>query len=334
LFSFPDSVYDITNTQEYKAADIIHLHWVSNFLDYPSFFLKNEKPVVWTPHDMNPFTGGCHSSLDCNGYQNSCRDCPQLSSLSRADEARNILSGKRGALLARKAPLAIASLSGWMHECSQKSSIFRDLPNYVIPNSINTAVFKPQNQLMARQIMNLPADKKILFFLSDDIQNKLKGFHLLLECLSYLKNIENVILVSVGRATGSLGNVSIPHMHLGYISDEEQLSAVYNSADLLINPSLAESFSLVTLEAMACGIPVAAFRTGGILNLVREGKTGLLAATGDAGQLAEKVAWLLQNEKSRKEMGILASQIAADQYTRDRQVVNYLKIYESLYQQF
>jgi hypothetical protein len=59
-FTSPITDFDITQFPAYKAADIVHLHWVADFLDYPSFFSKNVKPVVWTLHDMNPLQGGFH----------------------------------------------------------------------------------------------------------------------------------------------------------------------------------------------------------------------------------------------------------------------------------
>lgn len=81
-YSLPNSPYDITKLDVYKKADIIHLHWVAGFVDY-SFFSKNSKPVVWTFHDMAPFTGGCHYSSGCEGYRTDCVQCPQIEGCNR-----------------------------------------------------------------------------------------------------------------------------------------------------------------------------------------------------------------------------------------------------------
>jgi len=64
IFSTPFSNYDLTESEAYKQADVIHLHWVAGYLDYPSFFENNKKPVVWTIHDENPFRGGFHYKAD------------------------------------------------------------------------------------------------------------------------------------------------------------------------------------------------------------------------------------------------------------------------------
>ena len=62
LFSFPNSVWDITLHPKFKEADIIHLHWISGFVDYAKFFDKCDKPIFWTFHDFEPFSGGFHYS--------------------------------------------------------------------------------------------------------------------------------------------------------------------------------------------------------------------------------------------------------------------------------
>src|SRR5690606_30602695 len=60
VFSFPNSMYDVTTHPLYHEADIIQLNWVSGFLDEPSFFAKNTKPVIWRMADLYTCGGGYH----------------------------------------------------------------------------------------------------------------------------------------------------------------------------------------------------------------------------------------------------------------------------------
>ena len=60
--SLPVSGYDVSGHPLVKEADILHLHWINNFVDYPSFFKKVQKPMVWTLHDENLFLGVTHYS--------------------------------------------------------------------------------------------------------------------------------------------------------------------------------------------------------------------------------------------------------------------------------
>ena len=126
LFSLPYPGYDIFRSPLVQNADIINLHWVSQFQSPVT--LKHVfalgKPVVWTLHDQWAFTGGCHYSSGCKEYQSSCKECPQLAndpfSLPEA-----ILHDKEG--LFQKANLTIVTSSRWMGRCAGESRLFKSL---------------------------------------------------------------------------------------------------------------------------------------------------------------------------------------------------------------
>ena len=72
---------DITSLPEFRQADVIHLHWINQgmlSLKDIQRILASGKPVVWTMHDMWPFTGICHYSGECEKYTSQCHDCPLL----------------------------------------------------------------------------------------------------------------------------------------------------------------------------------------------------------------------------------------------------------------
>ena len=117
------SVFDITKHELYEWADVINLHWVSNFIDFSSFFYKNSsKPVVWTLHDMNPFTGGCHHAEDCEGFKKTCQNCPQLAPKYRNYNHQNWLIKSRSDF----SNLSIVSPSSWLKNQSKSSSLFKN----------------------------------------------------------------------------------------------------------------------------------------------------------------------------------------------------------------
>src|SRR5688572_11979088 len=72
--------HEVADLPAVRAADIVHLHWVAEFLSPPVLarLLALGKPVVWTLHDQRPYTGGCHFSAGCSGYERDCQPCPQL----------------------------------------------------------------------------------------------------------------------------------------------------------------------------------------------------------------------------------------------------------------
>ncbi|MCA9135135.1 MAG: hypothetical protein KDB00_00210, partial [Planctomycetales bacterium] len=83
--------------QRIDQQHIIHLHWISKFIDFPSFFgsLTTEQPVVWTLHDMNALTGGCHFSGGCQRFRLGCGNCPQIKQSHQNDMSFRSFETKR-----------------------------------------------------------------------------------------------------------------------------------------------------------------------------------------------------------------------------------------------
>ena len=92
----------------------------------------------------------------------------------------------------------------------------------------------------------------------------------------------------------------------------------YRSIDVFVLPSLWEGLPYAALEAMACGLPVAAFRIPGLDDLVQDGQTGLLADPGDEQGLTECIARLAADPALRAAMGQKARARILDRYTISR----------------
>lgn len=124
LYSFPDSIYDITELEIYKNSDIIHLHWVSEFVDIPSFFSKNTKPIVWTLHDANPFLGGFHHNDD------------KMKNLDTHFEIENEIIRTKVKYISTIKNIKIVSPSIWLAEDAKNSEVFNNHDVHVIRNGI------------------------------------------------------------------------------------------------------------------------------------------------------------------------------------------------------
>ncbi|MCS7086008.1 MAG: glycosyltransferase [Bacteroidia bacterium] len=112
IFTHPYALYDVVPFL--READVVHLHWVARFVDYPTFFRHIGKPIVWTLHDMNPFTGGCHYSEGCEGFLAGCDDCPQLSDEKKYEATRNFAVKKRLSISFRPKRLLLRLRSGYI----------------------------------------------------------------------------------------------------------------------------------------------------------------------------------------------------------------------------
>ncbi|MEL6124315.1 MAG: glycosyltransferase, partial [Bacteroidota bacterium] len=96
-----------------------------------------------------------------------------------------------------------------------------------------------------------------------------------------------------------LANVRIPHKHIPLKSRSEELIPYYDQADVLVTPSKEDNLPNVIAEAMSCGTPVISYATGGIPEMVLDGKNGILTKTKSPLALSEAIYLLKQDEKSR-----------------------------------
>ncbi len=101
----------------------------------------------------------------------------------------------------------------------------------------------------------------------------------------------------------------------GYVPADE-LPALYRGATVFVFPSLQEGLGISVVEAMACGVPVVATRSGGPEGLVQEGLTGRLVPSGDVAALAEAIDGLLRNPERRSAMGAASREYALRHFAR------------------
>ncbi|MEM3087832.1 MAG: glycosyltransferase family 4 protein [Candidatus Bathyarchaeia archaeon] len=110
----------------------------------------------------------------------------------------------------------------------------------------------------------------------------------------------------------------------------KQVINYYKNADVLVNPSFSEAFGRSLIEAMACEVPVVATRVGGMLEIVEDGKTGILVEPGDASALAEAIIRLLSEENLSKSMGKAARERVIKLFSWEKIVEKLLHNYKDI----
>lgn len=313
-------------------SDIVNLHWVADLLDYRTLpGLTARAPVVWTFHDMNAFTGGCHYSGSCTRYADRCGSCPQLiTSPGEADMTREILERKR-LILSRVPPerLTIVCPSRWLAAETSRSTLFKDYPVHVIPNGIDLDDYYPVERNEARRRLNLPVDARIVLFVADQIEDQRKGLRHLLQAFAAIRDIPGLLLVTLGRGH----HAALPHSHsrhLGPLDDLDRLRAAYSAADVFAIPSLQDNLPNTILESMACGTPVVGFNTGGVGEAVIDDRTGLLAATGDTAALAGALRRILADRVLQRTLAREARLRIEREFTVRLQAQRYAALYREL----
>ncbi len=316
------------------SREVIHLHWIAKLVDHPSFFasLPDDQPVVWTLHDMNPMSGGCHFAGGCDRFKSGCGHCPQLRQQSAADISRQLFTLKQDSIA--RANLHIVAPSRWLLEQAQASLMFRSAASFTrIPYGISTAQYYPMDRDEARARLGIDPRKFVVCFGAMHVNNRRKGAQQLVEALSSLAAVPDAECIVFGEGELPPTSKPLPPIHsLGSIVGTLQQRALYSASDVFVLPSLEDNLPLTGLEAMACGTPVVGFASGGIPDYVHHRKTGLLAPTGDADELGTLLRMLAESPHLAAQMGQAARRLIETDYTDDREAMSYQQLYRSLTQ--
>jgi putative colanic acid biosynthesis glycosyltransferase len=273
-----------------NAIDVVHLHNLHGcYLHLKRWFRylrKSNHPVVWTLHDCWPLTGHCahFEYASCGKWQLRCGRCPEQRSYPRCI---GLDGSKRNHRLKRKLFSSLKNLTlvtpcNWLRDIVLQSYL-QDVPVRVIYNGVDSDAFRPTASDLR---MQYGFEGKRVLFAAASVWTDRKGL-LELTKLSQMLNASYRIVIAglTGEQIAALpGNV----IGLNKIESQPLLRAWYTAADCFVNPTLEDTMPLVNLEALACGTPVAAFRTGGCPEAIAEG-CGLVVEKDDVRGLAEAV---------------------------------------------
>ncbi len=317
--------------------DIINLHWVSGAFIQIESIAKLKQPLIWTLHDMWVFTGGCHVARDCKRYTEYCGACPQLNSNSNWDLSRWIHKRKSKAWqsLINSNNLTLIAPSNWIAECALSSSLFKNSRVEVIPHGLNTEKYRPIPQTIAREILKLPQDKKlILFGAIEATSDRNKGFHLLQPALHKLSQSdckENIEVIIFGASQPeNPPELGFKTHYLGHLYDDSSLATVYSAADVMLVPSLQESFGQTASESLACGTPVVAFNATGLKDIISHQQCGYLAEPYNIDDFARGITWVLENPEIYEKLSFYAREKAEREFTVELQAKRYSTLFESV----
>jgi glycosyltransferase involved in cell wall biosynthesis len=219
--------------------------------------------------------------------------------------------------------------SRWLAREVQQSALLGRFPVSVIPYGLDTDLFSPKSPALAREVLGIPRDCKVVLFAADFVWERRKGFTMLVEALGALSAGEAIHLVSLGRRA-PLPDARLPYLSLGFIDNDRILPWVYSAADVYVIPTLEDNLPNTVMESMSCGTPVVGFETGGVPDMVRNGVSGLLAPKGDTVALGQAILRVLDNAALRAEMAGNCRRIAVEEYDSRLQARRYVALYESI----
>ena len=314
-----------------KNTDIVNLHWIQHEMISIEAIKRIKKPIIWTLHDAWPFLSTSHypdMKIPKDSYDHN--EKKYIYSFSQnIDEF--CISRK---LNAWKMPLTIICPSTWLAESARKSKLMRNCDIFVIPNPLNTSIFRPIKKIYAREKLNIPSDEKVIAFGAIDGFNDLrKGGDLLMKTLEEIDESQiNMTVIIFGNKNKFKikKNSNLKIFYSGLIFNEDYLALIYSAADLMIVPSRQESFGQTASEAMSCGTPVIAYNYSGLIDIVDNNENGILIDPYDYSEMSKSIIQILNQKDKLIEFGENARKKALREWSYKIVSEKYKNIYMSL----
>ena len=313
----PNNFYKKINNAD---CDIVNLHWIGNNLIPIKDLKKINKPIVWTLHDMWAYTGSEH-------YTKSLRFIEGYNKHNKPKELSGYDFEKYCWNLKKKnypENLSIIATSNWQLNNAKESFLLKNKKLLKIPLPIDFNFWKPMKKNIARNILNISENKKVILIGSEKIDLERKGYNLIESILNIVDD-SNSLLIVFGRNCKKLGKINkFDKIYFEEISPNSQdLKILYSACDLFLAPSIQESFGQTVLEAASCCLPSICFENNGISEIIDHKINGYLAKEGDTKDFARGIDWCLQNlkqEDMEKNLKVLkakfSSEIIAEEYKK------------------
>jgi glycosyltransferase involved in cell wall biosynthesis len=243
------------------APDVVHIHelhaYFVNITPLMEYLKQKNIKTVWTFHCEFMYTGKCGHSYDCNAWQQECGNCPHV-----RDYPKSLLFDHTRAMRRRKKRLfddynhlTIVSPSEWLASRTRQSFL-HDKQITVIPNGIDTDVFKPQDTTSLRSKYDVP---KAVVHVTASFEDMRKGGRHILDLARRMPDTPFFIIGNRKPIEYAPANVYA----IGRTENQTQLAQWYSFADVTLITSERENFPTVCLESLCCGTPVAGFAGGG-----------------------------------------------------------------------
>ncbi len=249
-----------------EKPDVVHLHCLNghfvNVYRLVKFLKKNKIKTVLTLHAEIMHTAGCEHAMDCEKWMSECCDCWKIKGFISKyfrDDARHCYRLMKKAFAGFE-NLTVVGVSHWITERAKQSPIFKDAKFATVHNGINTDVFQPREYTELKRKLGIDDERKIILHVTPNFNHAIKGGKYVLELAKMMPEYQFIIVGFNGDKNLLPPNI----MPIAHTQDQIELAQYYSMADCCVITSLRETFSMVCVEANACGSPMVAFHVGGI----------------------------------------------------------------------
>lgn len=310
--------------------DIIHLHnihgYYINFRILFNYINTNKIPVIWTLHDCWTFTGHCafFNIINCDKWKTKCHNCKLRSGYPTSwllDKSQRNFNLKKELFTATD-NMVLVPVANWLHNYL-KESFFKDKNIETIHNGIDLNVFRPLS--IKKNTLGVNSDKFVILGVANGWIAR-KGLQ---EFIKLSKNPNyQIILIGTNKETDKIIPPNIISIHK--TENQNELSKYYSIADVFVNPTYADTFPTVNLEALACGTPVITYRTGGSPEAIDE-HTGYVVECGDFENLRMAIESIRNKTQEDKiVMQKLCRKRAENYFNKDICFNKYISLYKRI----
>ncbi len=305
--------------------EVVNLHWIGNDMLSISEISKIKQPLVWTFHDMWGICGAEHySTLIPPGKSFG----PERSTLSENGAINSFLEKYKFRNWKHK-DIHVVTPSRWLEKCTIDNKMpFKSVTT--IQNCIDHSKFRHTEKSVARKILGIPLEKKIILFgAMSSTKDPRKGFSLLVNALNKFNSNQKfkgeIEVVVFGASSGGV-ELDIPIRYLGRVYDDISLSLIYSAADVFVGPSLQDNLPNTFVEALACGLPCVGFNIGGVPELVSDERFGKLSYDETEQNLYESIYSVISQEWNSDEISSLSLNIRGEDIIAGQ----YLELYKNI----
>lgn len=313
----------------FQDADVVHYHLIHNHVvslyDVPWLF--GLKPSVWTFHDPWVVTGHCVHPLDCDGWLRGCSPCPYLDRqfALRQDRAGELWNLKRRIYSDLDVDVVVAS--PWMLDMVKRSALTAHLERvHLIPFGVDLGGGPQRTRAESRRRLRIPDDDYVVLLRASPWEPK--GLPYLIRALALRPPPRRTTLLALDRV-GLLDDLRKHYrvVELGWVTDDDTYQTALSACDVFVMPSVAESFGLMAVEAMAASRPVVCFAGTSVADVTHAPECGVAVAPGDVPALRDAIDRLATNSDEAEHRGALGRKVAERLYGKTR----YLDALATLY---
>ncbi len=330
LFSKPFPLNDISRSEALKAADIIHLHWIPNIDVGQIVHRYPNKKFVWTLQDMNPFTGGCHYSFGCAGFEKRCYPCPQMSDGFVSRRLPQYALSKKTSSLQNLNPqnVAVVAPSQWLANLAAQSSV---LGRYRSVKILNPFPYSENliSKQQARESLGWSQQAIVFLVVADSLSNERKGLRRLAEALMTMPESTQLSICLLGASSVEYNFGGCKLLKFGFVSDEVIIQRAISACDALIVPSLEDNSPNVIAEAHLKGVPVCATPVGGIAEMI-DADNGILFSSISSKDIALGIHRMISLLKADYFSREKIFKLAVELYNQDVVADKYRQLYQSI----